>query len=76
MNDSLFTVLSSIHQETLLQYLDAEQQRNLFHDITQFNSIYPGGICSYIRNAINFLDESISGNKQISGIDVLFLCAI
>lgn len=70
MSDSLFSILSSIHQETLLQYLDEKQQRNLYYDLTQFNNTYPGGIYAYINNAINLLDDSLSGNKQISGIDV------
>ena len=70
MSDSLFSILSSIHQETLLQYLDEKQQRNLCYDLTQFNNTYPGGICAYINNAVNLLDDSLSGNKQISGIDV------
>lgn len=70
MSDSLFSILSSIHQETLLQYLDEKQQRNLYYDLTQFNNTYPGGIHAYINNAVNLLDDSLSGNKQISGIDV------
>lgn len=70
MSGSLFSILSSIHQETLLQYLDEKQQRNLYYDLTQFNNTYPGGIYAYINNAINLLDDSLSGNKQISGIDV------
>ena len=76
MSDSLFSILSSIHQETLLQYLDEKQQRNLYYDLTQFNKIYPGGIYSYINNAVNLLDDSLSGNKQISSIDVQFICPI
>ena len=76
MSDSLFSILSSIHQETLLQYLDEKQQRNLYYDLTQFNKIYPGGIYSYINNAENLLDDSLSGNKQISSIDVQFICPI
>ena len=71
MSDSLSTILSTIHQETLLQYLDETQQRNLHYDLIQFNKLYPGGICSYINNAVNLLDASLSGNTQISGIDVL-----
>lgn len=73
MNASLHSLLSSIHQEALIDCLDETQQRNLLHDLQEFNSYYPGGIQSYINNAINLLDGSIGDQNQISGIDVVIL---
>ena len=74
MNATLHSFLSSIHQEALIDCLDETQQKNLLNDLQEFNNYYPGGIQSYINNAISLLDGSIGDQNQISGIDVDILC--
>ena len=70
MNQQLYSILSSIHQESIINSLNQNQQSVLLQDLLQFNLVYPGGIYEYIKRAISFLkpDSSISSYTSITVI--------
>lgn len=73
MNQQLLSILTSIHQEYLVQSLSEDQQNVLLSDLLHFSSIYPGGIQAYVERAAHFLTPKPKASIQYYSIDVLYL---
>lgn len=72
MNQQLHSILSTIHQESIIEALNEDQQSVLLSDLLMFNSTYPGGIQSYIDRTLEYLSPKRMMSSPYVSIEVLF----